>query len=59
MLKSHNIHSPYVRFNKTEGNFVVNKKTYNENDLNGLVESGLKVGDTVLKVTKAEKEQLN
>ena len=30
LLKTYNVHSPYVRYNKTEGNFVVNKKTYTE-----------------------------
>lgn len=33
LLKNYNIHSPYVRFNKTEGNFAVNKKNLNEEDL--------------------------
>lgn len=27
LLKSYNIHSPYVRFNKTEGNFALKKNT--------------------------------
>lgn len=58
LLKNHSIHSPYVRFNKTEGNFAVNKKNYNEADFEPLFKDGLKVGDAVLTVTKADKEQL-
>lgn len=48
-----------MRFNKTEGNFAVNKKTFKEEDLKQLVEKGLKVGDTVLKVVKSSAEQLS
>lgn len=59
LLKNHNIHSPYVRFNKTEGNFAVNKKNYNEADFEALLKDGLKVGETIVKVTKTEKEQLS
>jgi hypothetical protein len=59
LLKNFNIHSPYVRFNKTEGNFAVNKKNYNEADFEPLLKDGLKVGDTVVNVVKADKEQLS
>jgi DNA gyrase/topoisomerase IV subunit B len=59
LLKNHSVHSPYVRFNKTEGNFAVNKKNYNEADFEPLLKDGLKVGDAVLTVTKADKEQLS
>jgi hypothetical protein len=58
LLKNHNIHSPYVRFNKTEGNFAVNKKNTNEIDFEPLLKNGLKVGDATVNVKKAEKEQL-
>lgn len=58
LLKNHNIHSPYVRFNKTEGNFAINKNNYREEDVESLLKDGLKVGDAVLKVVKADKEQL-
>lgn len=59
LLKNYNIHSPYVRFNKTEGNFAVNKKNLNEEDLQTLVKEGLKVGDALVRVVKADKEQLS
>jgi hypothetical protein len=59
LLKNHNIHSPYVRFNKIEGNFAVNKKTLKEEDLKQLEEKGLKVGEAVLTVTKSSPEQLS
>lgn len=59
LLKNHSIHSPYVRFNKTEGNFAVNKKTFKEEDLQKLADEGLKVGETVLKVNKSTPEQLS
>ncbi len=55
LLKNHNIHSPYVRFNKTEGNFAVNVKNINEQDLDNLVKNGLKVGDAHLNVVKSDK----
>ena len=58
LLKNFNIHSPYVRFNKTEGNFAVNKKNYNEADFETLLKDGIKVGETVVNVVKADKEQL-
>ena len=44
LLKTFNVHSPYVRFNKTEGNFVVNKKNFSEEDLQKVVDAGLKIG---------------
>ena len=28
LLKNHNIYSPYVRFNKTEGNFTIDIKVW-------------------------------
>ena len=59
LLKNHNIHSPYVRFNKTEGNFAVNKKNLKEEDLKKLTDEGLKVGETTLKVSKCTPEQLS
>ena len=59
LLKNHNIHSPYVRYNKTEGNFAVNKKNHKEEDLQSLVENGLKVGDATLIVNKSTPEQLS
>lgn len=58
-MKNHNIHSPYVRFNKTEGNFAINKINYREEDVAGLIENGLKVGDTVLKVAQADQAALS
>lgn len=59
LLKNFNIHSPYVRFNKTEGNFAVNKKSFKEEDVQKVVAEGLKVGDTLLNVSKATPEQLS
>lgn len=46
LLKSHNVHSPYVRFNKTEGNFAVNKQHMEQSAevLAALENDGLKVG---------------
>ena len=48
-----------MRFNKTEGNFVVNKKTFKEEDLQKIEAEGLKVGDAVLKVVRSSPEQLS
>jgi hypothetical protein len=59
LLKNFGVHSPYVRFNKTEGNFAVNKKNLKEEDLQKVVAEGLKVGETLLTVTKATPEQLS
>lgn len=59
LLKNYNIHSPYVRFNKTEGNFVINKKNFKEEDFSKMIEEGLKVGETVLKVEKSSADQLS
>lgn len=58
LLKNYNIHSPYVRFNKTEGNFALKKNT-NQEDIEKLLKDGLKVGEAVLKVVKASPEQLS
>ena len=59
LLKTYNVHSPYVRYNKTEGNFVVNKKTYTEEDVQKVVDGGLKVGEAEIKVVKSSPEQLS
>ena len=59
LLKTYNVHSPYVRYNKAEGNFVVNKKMYTEEDVQKVVDGGLKVGDAELKVVKSSAEQLS
>ena len=59
LLKNFNIHSPYVRFNKTEGNFAVNKKHFKEEDLVKLEAEGLKVGEAEVKVGKSTPEQLS
>jgi hypothetical protein len=59
LLKNHGVHSPYVRFNKTEGNFVVNKKTFKEEDLQKIEAEGLKVGEAQLKVVRSSPEQLS
>lgn len=59
LLKNHNIFSPYVRFNKTEGNFAINKKQFNQEEADKLVKDGLKVGDTLLAVSKAEGPKLD
>lgn len=59
LLKNHNIYSPYVRFNKTEGNFAINKKQYNEAECEKLVKEGLKVGEALLTVSKSEGAKLD
>ena len=43
-----------MRFNKNEGNFAVEKKLCTEELVKKLETEGLKVGETVLKVTKGE-----
>lgn len=48
-----------MRFNKTEGNFAVNKKTVVEADIERLEKEGLKVGETVLTVTRSDKDKLS
>lgn len=48
-----------MRYNKTEGNFVVNKKTFKEEDLQKIEAEGLKVGEAHLKVVRSSPEQLS
>lgn len=51
--------SPYVRFNKNEGNFAIEKKLCTEDLVKKLETEGVKVGETTLKVNKAEGKELD
>lgn len=44
LLKNFNIYSPYVRFNKTEGNFTIDKKVWTPELTEKVIAEGLKVG---------------
>lgn len=58
-MKNQNVHSPYVRFHKTEGHFAVDKKNASPEVIAKLEKEGLKVGDSQLIIKKAEGEALS
>ena len=54
LLRTFNVHPPYTRFNKTEGNFAINKKESSEELVQRFEKEGLTIGTDHLKITKTE-----
>ena len=59
LLKNHGVFAPYVRFNKDEGNFAVEKKLCTPEVVAKLEKDGLKIGETQITITKSEGDKLN
>ena len=58
LVRTYNLHPPYTRFNKTEGNFAINKKDLTEDLINKIVAGGLEVGKLHIKIRKTEGKEL-
>ena len=59
LLRTFNVHPPYTRFNKIEGNFAVNKKEYSEELLQRFEKEGLTIGTDHFKIVKTEGKALD
>ncbi|KAL4507239.1 hypothetical protein ABPG72_002032 [Tetrahymena utriculariae] len=59
LLKQHNVHAPYCRFGKLEGNFALNKDKTSQEVIDQLVQDGLQFGESKVTIKVSEGEVLS
>jgi len=59
LVRTYNIHPPYTRFNKKEGNFAINKKDLSEELKSKIEKGGLDIGSVHLTIKKSEGKDLD
>lgn len=58
LLRTYNLHVPYARFAKVEGNFVLNQSRVPQETVDNLEKTGLKIGDAIINVKLAKGDSL-
>lgn len=58
LLRTYNLHPPYTRFNKIEGNFALNNKDLTEEITDKIIKGGLDAGNIHINIRKTEGKEL-